>query len=63
MKPVTVTYNPGNLPQDRIMYETDTIQAAEEWIDKQSRRDPEGVRSGWYGIDAPEEMINPSPLF
>ncbi len=59
MKPVSVTYNPGDLPHDRVCHRTDTVQAAEDWIAKRGNTDPDGVCAGFYGIDAPEEMINP----
>lgn len=59
MKPVTVTYNPGDLPRDRICHRADTVQEAEGWIAKQEKTDPDGVYAGLYTINAPEEMMNP----
>lgn len=59
MKPVSVTYNPGNLPRDRVCHKTDSIQGAEDWIADREKSDPEGVHAGLYTINAPEEMMNP----
>jgi len=59
MKPVSVTYNPCNLSRDRICHKTDSVQGAEDWIANREKSDPKGVHVGFYGISAPEEMINP----
>lgn len=61
MKPVSVTYNPDDKwSRDMVCHRCDTVQEAEDWIAEWCEVDPEGVEAGNYGINAPEELINPS---
>ena len=59
MKPVSVTYNPGDWPRDLVCHRCSTITEAEDWIAEWNEVDPKGVYAGNYTINAPEEMINP----
>jgi type IV secretory pathway protease TraF len=57
-KPVAVTKEEGR--QIVVLHRCDTVSEAELFIERMSKTDPVGVDSGLYGIDAPEEMVNPS---
>lgn len=35
------------------------VRSAENFIAMREKRDPKGVHRGDYGIDAPEEVVNP----
>lgn len=53
---VAVTeYREGWLMQ-KVHARFSTIAEAEEWIAERERVDPDGVHSGAYGIDPPEDM-------
>jgi hypothetical protein len=55
-KPVTIVHEPTLA----ILRECDTVQEAEQFIAQELMvSDPDGVVRGDYGIDAPEEMVNP----
>ena len=56
LKRVSVAYNTGDQPQDRVVYRSDSIKDAESWIAIREMVDPAGVHSGYYSINAPEEM-------
>jgi len=66
-KPVSVGLSIiGAQPGDPAIEEIarfDTIQAAEDFLSIIALIDPERLDAGDYSIDAPEEMVNPSPLF
>ena len=52
---VTVVHEPTR----KIMLSCGTVKAAEDWIAARMKVDPAGVARGDYGIDAPEEKVNP----
>lgn len=37
-----------------------TVKEAEDFIEEQNTIDPDKVHRGGFGIDAPEELVNPS---
>lgn len=58
--PVAITCDNGNTI--KTVHRTSTIAEAEEWIAvglADGFLDEDDVEQGVYGIDAPEEMINP----
>jgi hypothetical protein len=58
-KPVAVSHFVEGMTRQYILTRVNTIKEAEDWIAEREQIDPEGVHRGDYGIDAPEEMINP----
>lgn len=63
LKPVAVTLEipgakPGEIGQE-VVARFDTIAEAEDYLATSAAIDPDRLEAGDYGIDAPEEMINP----
>jgi len=57
--PVAVTEYREGWPEQCVHARFDTLAEAEAWIARRTEIDPEGVYAGVYGIEAPEEMVNP----
>jgi hypothetical protein len=60
--PVAITFDEGE--SITVVHRTATVAEAEEWIATglaEGFLGKEDVEQGRYGIDAPEEMVNPEP--
>jgi hypothetical protein len=60
MTQVSVDYYDGTTREVKILYRCNTIKEAEDWIAEREKVDPDNVHAGHYGINAPEEMTNPT---
>lgn len=61
-KDVAVTEYREGWPLQQVHARFATIGEAEHWIAEREKADPNGVRGGCYGIDAPEYKLNPTPF-
>jgi hypothetical protein len=60
-KRVALVHCPPHQPRGRVLRYFDTIKQAEAYIGHIEKRHPVEVYRGDYSIDAPENMVNPSP--
>lgn len=58
-KPVAVTLDNPATGEIEVIARFDLITEAESFLATSATIDPDYLEAGHYGIDAPEEMINP----
>jgi hypothetical protein len=58
-KPVAVTLCTPDMDREVVLERFATIQEAEQFLAESPTIDAGHLLAGHYGIDAPEEMVNP----